>query len=561
MLYSNQVENMNQRIFHQEKSLFTLKQILFHSFLITCLVGLYLFILKNYFDNSNKQLLNYLTSLLPETAKKENQKSKKSEGYTIEDFMPELNKIKEFEVNFAKDITERLDNVKGITEVKKEIEDLINLVKNRDQITEAGGKIFKGVLLHGKPGTGKTLISRAIAGEASVNFIYLTGSDFDGMFVGVGSRRVRKLFETARENSPCIIFIDEADTLLTKSRRGAGENSSSRSTLNQFLTEMDGFRDNEGITVLAATNHSEALDPAAVRPGRFDKSIHINVPSEEGRQEIVDYFLQKVALKLEDISSAYIAKLTPGFTGAELENLINIAVVNNVYKRKNSVDMNDIFDARDRVMMGLPKKHYKVAEKRRFRTAIHEIGHTFACYKSEVCRPHLHKVTIIPMGMAEGVTMFLSDDNELYTKKKFMSDIEVALGGRAAEALFFGDDDTSAGCSNDLSKATQTAQEMIKKFGMFGNEAGYSVVQDEGYKWEDDVVSGKQKRVIDELANRLLMEADMNVEVLFKQNADEIKRLARMLYRYNTLTIDEIELVLQNRENEIKREVVREDYI
>lgn len=407
------------------------------------------------------------------------------------------------DIKFAKDIKERLDNVKGIDEVKEEIEQLIWMIKDPEKYYNAGAKLHKGVLLCGKPGTGKTLIARAIAGDAGVNFIFLTGSDFDEMFVGLGASRIRKLFKKARENTPCIIFIDEIDSLMSSSRRST-EHSSSRGTLNQFLAEMDGFDKLDHIFVIGATNHEKELDPAAVRPGRFDKKIHINVPDEDGRIDIINFYLEKIKLPKENLDPKYLAKLTPGFTGAEVENLVNLSIIHAINKDKNKVDMEDFYEARDRVLMGIPRKTFSTTEKKRYHTSLHEAGHTLICYKSPICRKTLHKVTIIPRGAAAGVTLMLSDEDSLNSKTEFLNNIDTAMGGHVAEELIYGSDHVTAGCSSDLNKATQIAQAMVKKFGMYGDKVGYIYVEDEGYSWEEDEVSDKYKSSIDNTVKVIL---------------------------------------------------------
>ncbi len=409
----------------------------------------------------------------------------------------------QFEISFAKDIKERLGDVRGIEEVKEEIEQMIDMIKDPKKYIDAGAKLHKGVLLCGKPGTGKTLIARAIAGDAGVNFIFLTGSDFDEMFVGVGASRIRKLFKKARENSPCIIFIDEIDSLLTGSRR-SGEHSSSRATLNQFLAEMDGFNRLEKIYVLGATNHEKDLDPAAVRPGRFDKKIHINLPDESGRVDIIKFYLDKIKIEKENLDPVYIAKLTPGFSGAEIENLVNLSLLHALNLDKSKVDMEDFYEARDRVLMGIPRKTFSTPEKTRYRTSLHEAGHTLMCYKSPFCQKTLHKVTIVPRGQAAGVTLMLADEESLHSKKEFLSNIDTAMGGHVAEELLYGPNFVTAGCSSDLNKATQIAQQMVKKFGMYGEKVGYIFVEDEGYSWEEDDVSDKYKTQIDETVKVIL---------------------------------------------------------
>lgn len=282
-----------------------------------------------------------------------------------------------FDLKKATDIEQRLSDVKGIDEIKEEVENVIKMVKNPDKYTECGAKLHKGLLLFGQPGTGKTLLARAIAGEAQTNFIYCTGSDFDEMFVGVGAKRVRELFEEAKKNTPCIIFIDEIDSLLSKSRRFGSEGSSSRATINQLLAEMDGFEVNENILVIGATNHEDILDPAAVRPGRFDKKIHVPQPDINGRAEIFEFFLSKIAVSPE-INAKELAQMTPGFTGAEIENLVNTAISEAIHRDKEKADKEDFEFARDRIMMGIERKKLSMSEKDRLNTAIHESGHAIA---------------------------------------------------------------------------------------------------------------------------------------------------------------------------------------
>jgi ATP-dependent metalloprotease len=439
-----------------------------------------------------------------------------------------------FEIKYAKGIKERLDNIKGIEEVREEIDELIGMLKYSEAYIEAGAKLPKGVLLCGKPGTGKTLIARAIAGEAGVNFIYLTGSDFDEMYVGVGAARMRKLFKAARENSPCIIFIDEIDSLLASSRR-KGEHSSSRATINQFLAEMDGFKKLDKILVIGATNNEKDLDPAAVRPGRFDKTIHINVPDETGRTDIIKFYLDKIKLEKKGLDATYIAKLTPGFTGAEIENLINLAIVRAVNLKKKEVDIEDISEARDRVFMGIANKNYSMSDKKRYHVALHEAGHTLICYKSPSCRKTLDKVTVIPRGSAMGVTMRLSDEESLNSKNEYLEFIDMCMGGHVAEELIYGNDHVTAGCSSDLDKATNIAQMMVKKYGMYGDKVGYTYVEDEGYTWEEDITSDKYKTIIDETVKSILKDSHDRVYKSLEDNAGELKNIAQSVFQHDTL--------------------------
>jgi ATP-dependent metalloprotease FtsH len=378
------------------------------------------------------------------------------------------------------------------------------MIKEPNRYRKAGANLHKGILLCGPPGTGKTLIARAIAGESEVNFIFLTGSDFDELFVGVGASRLRKLFETAKKHKPCIIFIDEIDSLLAGSRRSS-EHSSSRSTLNQFLAEMDGFKATEDIFVLGATNHENDLDPAAIRPGRFDKKIHITLPDERGRREIIDFYLSKILMDKSTLEPQKLSKMTPGFSGAEIENLVNLASIHSINLKKSDLNMTDIDEARDRILMGIARKNSTISEKRRYFTSLHEAGHTLMCYKDELCRKTLQKVTIIPRGSAEGVTLFLTnEEEEMGAKSEFLSRIDIAMGGHVAEELIYGKNHVTAGCSSDLEKATSIAQNMVKKYGMYGDTVGYSFVQDEGYFWEEDKLSNKQKMDIDIQIKKIL---------------------------------------------------------
>ena len=282
-----------------------------------------------------------------------------------------------FEIKMADDIKTRLDDVKGIDEIKAEVEDLIKMIKNPWKYKSKGAKLHKGVLLFGDPGVGKTLLARAIAGESGVSFIYCTGSTFDEVFVGVGAKRVRQLFQTARERAPCIIFIDEVDSLLSKSRRFAKEHSSNRSTINQILAEMDGFTESENIVVIGATNHEGDLDPAAARPGRFDKKIHVPKPDLDGRKDILELYLAKIKIA-GDVELDKLGKMTPGFTGADLENLVNTAISDAVHKGRDSANMQDFEEARDRILMGIERKTLHISNRERLHTAIHEAGHALA---------------------------------------------------------------------------------------------------------------------------------------------------------------------------------------
>lgn len=473
----------------------------------------------------------------------------------------DITNTSKLELTLAKNIKERLSDVKGIREVKEEIDELIKMIKNPNDYTSIGAKLHKGILLCGKPGTGKTLLARAISGESNINFLFVTGSDFDETFVGVGSKRIRELFKKARENKPCIIFIDEIDSLLDKSRRGSYEHSSSRSTLNQFLSEMDGFKSTEEIYLIGATNHEKSLDPAAIRPGRFDKIIHIGVPDIEGREEIIDYYLQRIRLKKSCLTSKTISLMTPGFTGAEIQNLINLSIISAVNNKKDEVELSDISESRDRVLMGIARKNYSVPEKRRYKTALHEAGHALVCYKDEVCRKTLHKLTVVPRGQAEGVTFRLVNENALNTKQEYLTDIDIFMGGQVAEELIYGPGGISAGCSNDLENATSLARSMIKNFGMYGSTVGYQYIDNQSYSFEEDEVSEKHKKAIDDEVTRILNESHGRVYKMLLNNADELKSLAQQCYIHDTLEFDDIQNSIEGRISLIKASKVREGYV
>ena len=343
-----------------------------------------------------------------------------------------------FEIKKAKEMNQRLADVKGIDEIKEEIENLIKMIKDPSHYLDKGAKLHKGVLLSGQPGTGKTLLARAIAGESGTNFIYCTGSHFDEMFVGVGAKRVRELFTEARNHKPCIIFIDEIDTLLSKTRRYQQEHSSSRATINQILAEMDGFERTDQILVIGATNHEDSLDPAAVRPGRFDKKIHVPLPDINGRIDIFQLYLDKIA-KSSDVDAKKLAQMTPGFTGAEIENLVNTAITEAVHRNKEMADMTDFEYARDRIMMGIERKKLTMSDKDRLLTAIHEAGHAIACYFTPGAKK-LYKATIVARGSSLGATFMVPDESDMLstTKEKVLANIDVAMGGHVAERLFVG---------------------------------------------------------------------------------------------------------------------------
>lgn len=449
----------------------------------------------------------------------------------------------------SEDIDTRLDEVKGIDEIKGEIEDLIKMIKNSEEYTSKGAKMAKGVLLFGKPGTGKTLLSRAIAGEAGVNFLYCTGSQFDEMYVGVGASRVRKLFQQARKNKPCIIFIDEIDSLLSASRRFGGEHSSSRATINQMLTELDGFQKNEGILVIGATNHEDALDPAAVRPGRFDKKINVPSPDVNGRQAIFEMYLDKIKHE-EVIEPKKLATMTPGFTGAEIENLVNTAILEAVHKGKFSAGLADFEHARDRIMMGIERKKLSMSEKERLNTAIHEAGHTVACFFTQSANK-LYKATIVARGGSLGATFMVPSESDslAMNKEKVLAQIDVAMGGHVAEELFIGRDKVTTGCGSDLQNATKYAYMAVEKFGMFGEDAGY-------ISTDKNKQSQERLAMIDKKVQEILKESKERVEKLLKKHEKVVRDISVNLYKYDYLDQKDIEEICEGKQ--IEKEKVRE---
>ena len=355
------------------------------------------------------------------------------------------------------------DDVSGVDEAKEELEEIIHFLKDPRKFTRLGGRIPKGVLLMGPPGTGKTLLARAVAGEAGVPFFSISGSDFVEMFVGVGASRVRDLFEQGKKNAPCIIFIDEIDAVGRHRGAGMGGGHDEREqTLNQLLVEMDGFESNEGVIMVAATNRPDVLDPALLRPGRFDRRVVVDAPDVGGRQGILKVHTRRTPLS-EDVDLEIIAKGTPGMSGADLENLVNEAALIAARNDKKKLEMEDFESARDKIWMGPEKRSRVISEKQRRRTAYHEAGHAIVAALLPECDP-VHKVTIVPRGRALGLTMYLPEDRSSYTRVEFENRIAMAMGGRAAEEVIF--DEVNTGASNDIQQATRIARNMVTVYGM-----------------------------------------------------------------------------------------------
>ncbi|MCF8509722.1 MAG: ATP-dependent zinc metalloprotease FtsH [Hyphomonadaceae bacterium] len=446
------------------------------------------------------------------------------------------------------------DDVAGVDEAKEELEEIADSLKDPTKFHRLGGKIPKGALLVGPPGTGKTLIARAVAGEANVPFFTISGSDFVEMFVGVGASRVRDMFEQAKKNAPCIIFIDEIDAV--GRHRGAGlggGNDEREQTLNQLLVEMDGFEANEGIIIIAATNRPDVLDPALLRPGRFDRQVTVGNPDIVGREKILKVHMRNVPLS-KDVEPKTIARGTPGFSGADLANLVNEAALLAARRGKRSVGMREFEDAKDKVMMGPERKSMVMTQKEKEATAVHEAGHAIVNMLVAGNDP-LHKVTIIPRGRALGVTWSLPEADRLsYTKTWAEAKIAMAFGGRIAEQLVYGEEHLNTGASSDITQATSIARSMVTEWGMSEllgplryspNEQevflGHSVTQRQN-------VSSETARMIDQEVRRIVTDGEKKARQVLTDNRHLLDQLAAALMEYETLSGDEVsELFKGNR--------------
>ena len=438
-------------------------------------------------------------------------------------------------------------DVAGIDEAKEEVQEIIEFLKAPDAFRKLGGKIPKGVLLVGPPGTGKTLLARAIAGEAKVPFFSISGSDFEDMFVGVGASRMRDMFAEAKKRSPCIIFIDEIDSIGQK-RSAAGAFSASMShdqTLNTMLVEMDGFDANEGVIVIAATNRPETLDSALLRPGRFDRQVVIDLPTLKGREEILALHGKNIKFS-EDADLKRIARGTPGFSGADLANLLNEAALLAVRKKLDAVDMGTLEEARDKVLWGRERKSAGYAPREREITAWHEAGHTILQLLLKNTDP-LHKVTIIPRGRALGATMSLPEKDVLGRNRSyFLDQMVVCCGGRVGEKIFTGD--ISTGASQDIRQATEIARKMVCSFGM-SEKFGFQAFM-EPNRFSDaelpPAFSEETARMIDAEVSRLVNTAYADAEKLIGQNRDKLELLAKTLIERETMDAKEVQALLGN---------------
>ena len=440
------------------------------------------------------------------------------------------------------------DDVAGADEAKEEVREVVEFLKNPGRFTRVGGRIPRGVLLVGAPGCGKTLLAKAIAGEAEVPFFSISGSDFVEMFVGVGASRVRDLFKQARENSPCIIFLDEIDAVGRRRGSGLGGGHDEREqTLNAILVEMDGFGTDEGIIVVAATNRPDVLDPALLRPGRFDREVVIDLPDIKGREEILKVHLKKVKVA-PDVDVSTLARSTPGYSGADLAAIINEAAIMAALQKKDAVSMEHLEEARDKVRYGRQKRSRKIEEEDRRITAYHEAGHAVvALVLPEVDDPH--KVTIVPRGRALGTTMVLPDKESYHMqRKRMLGTLAWAFGGRVAEAQFCGD--VSAGAADDIRRATELARAMVTELGMSEKIGPINYAERMGSDFlGTELMSGKwhseeTARLIDEEVERLLKEAYATAERIVAENRDAIERVADSLLLYETISGEEIARML-----------------
>ncbi|MDC0073694.1 ATP-dependent zinc metalloprotease FtsH [Alphaproteobacteria bacterium] len=442
------------------------------------------------------------------------------------------------------------EDVAGIDEAKEELEEIVEFLKDPQKFQRLGGKIPKGALLIGPPGTGKTLLARAIAGEANVPFFTISGSDFVEMFVGVGASRVRDMFEQAKKSSPCIIFVDEIDAV--GRHRGAGlggGNDEREQTLNQLLVEMDGFEANEGVIIIAATNRPDVLDPALLRPGRFDRQVVVPNPDIIGREKILKVHMRKVSLG-PDVVARTIARGTPGFSGADLANLTNEAALLAARKGKRVVSMLEFEEAKDKVMMGSERRSMVMSDEEKKLTAYHEAGHALVTVHSKASDP-IHKATIIPRGRALGLVQRLPVEDKYSQAQDYLTDsLAIAFGGRIAEELIFGKDKITTGASSDIKMATDLARRMVTEWGMsdklgplrYGeNEEevflGHSVTQRKN-------VSDGTAQIIDEEVKRFVDEANAVARKILEDNLDDLHVLANGLLDYETLTGDEIKALL-----------------
>lgn len=473
-------------------------------------------------------------------------------------FMKQANSGNNKAMSFGKSRARLIENTKKVTfadvagcdESKQELEEIIDFLKEPSKFQRLGGKIPRGVLMVGPPGTGKTLLAKAVAGEAHVPFFSISGSDFVEMFVGVGASRVRDMFQQAKKNAPCLLFIDEIDAV--GRHRGAGlggGNDEREQTLNQLLVEMDGFDDNQNVIVIAATNRPDVLDPALLRPGRFDRQVTVSNPDKKGREEILKVHVRKVPLA-KDVSLSVIARGTPGFSGADLANLVNEAALLAARKNKRKVTSKDFDEAKDKVLMGNERKSMAMDDKEKELTAYHEAGHAICSLYTEESDP-IHKATIIPRGRALGMVQQLPEkDQYSYSKTKMLSRLVICMGGRVAEELKYGVDKITSGASSDIAAATNLARSMVTEWGMSDLLGPVLYAENSGEVFlgkavtQNKNVSEETARLVDSEIKRLVTTAYEQAKTLLTKKKKEWEILSKALIEYETLTGEEIKDVI-----------------
>ncbi|OWK48623.1 ATP-dependent zinc metalloprotease FtsH [Pseudomonas oleovorans subsp. oleovorans] len=446
-------------------------------------------------------------------------------------------------------------DVAGCDEAKEEVSELVEFLRDPGKFQRLGGRIPRGVLMVGSPGTGKTLLAKAVAGEAKVPFFTISGSDFVEMFVGVGASRVRDMFDQAKKHAPCIIFIDEIDAVGRHRGAGMGGGHDEREqTLNQLLVEMDGFEMNDGIIVIAATNRPDVLDPALLRPGRFDRQVVVGLPDIRGREQILKVHMRKVPVG-DDVNPAVIARGTPGFSGADLANLVNEASLFAARAGKRLVEMKEFELAKDKIMMGAERKTMVMSDKEKLNTAYHEAGHAIVGRLVPEHDP-VYKVSIIPRGRALGVTMFLpEEDRYSLSKRALISQICSLFGGRIAEEMTLGFDGVTTGASNDIMRATQLAKNMVTKWGLSEKLGPLMYAEEEGEVFlgrsmgsQNSNVSGETAKLIDEEVRRIIDECYATAKKLLVENRDKLDAMAEALMKYETIDAEQIDDIMNGRE-------------
>ena len=445
------------------------------------------------------------------------------------------------------------NDVAGVDEAKEEVKELVDFLKDPGKFQKLGGRLPRGVLMVGSPGTGKTLLAKAIAGEAKVPFFTISGSDFVEMFVGVGASRVRDMFEQAKKHAPCIIFIDEIDAVGRHRGAGLGGGHDEREqTLNQLLVEMDGFDGNEGIIIIAATNRPDVLDPALLRPGRFDRQVVVPLPDIRGREQILKVHMRKVPIS-EDVKPGILALGTPGFSGADLANLVNEAALFAARGNKRLVDMDEFEKAKDKIMMGAERRSMVMSDKEKKLTAYHEGGHAIV---GRLVPDHdpVYKVTIIPRGRALGLTMYLPEEDRYSSSKEMLeSRISTLFGGRIAEELVFGPTAVTTGASNDIERATEIARNMVTRWGLSAKLGPMTYSDDEGEVFlgrsvtQHKMVSDETARIIDEEVRDIVDRNYQRARTLLQSNIDRLHLMAEALIKYETLGADQIDDIMNGR--------------